>query len=174
MSRHDIAAIWVAFLVFSRCQRYRSDRAAQDPRASWIFSGVDEGVGERFGQEGQSGGAAGLEIDRADHSLGTPRHALRVAVADKFPHSYKRVGEEALHAHSAVTGLNDPLIKADVLFYEMAGGGAVFATGSIAWAGALPPNGYDNSVARITRNVIERFAAAEPFAAPPVDGIAKL
>jgi hypothetical protein len=36
--------------------------------------------------------------------------------------------------------------------------GAVFATGSIAWAGALPINGYDNSVATITKNVIERFS----------------
>jgi hypothetical protein len=55
------------------------------------------------------GGAAGLEIDRADTSLGTPPHALRVAVADKFPASYKRVGEEALHSHSAVTGTTTTL-----------------------------------------------------------------
>jgi len=139
---------------------------AADPRASWIFEGVAESVGERFGQEGMSGGAAGLEIDRADVSLGTPSHALRVAVADDFPASYKRVGEEAFHSHSAVTGLVDPNIKADVVFYEMQGGGAVFATGSIAWAGALPPNGYDNSVARITSNVIRRFAEPELFEVP--------
>ena len=56
-----------------------------------------------------AGGAAGLEIDRADTSLGTPPHALRVAVADKFPASYKRVGEEALHSHSAVTGTTTTL-----------------------------------------------------------------
>jgi hypothetical protein len=110
-----------------------------------------------------------------DASLGTPPHALRVAVADRFPHSchlhecadrsipppavtenslarcvsgvglpcwsavtrkrsrFKRVAEEATHSHSAVTGLVDPLVRADVVFYEVAGGGAVFATGSIAW-----------------------------------------
>ena len=96
-----------------------------------------------------------------------PRHALRLAVADSFPHSYKRVGEEAGHAHSANTGLMDPLIRADVVFYEVAGGGAVFATGSIAWASGLPAGGYDNAVARMTRNVVERFADEEPFAPPP-------
>ena len=37
-------------------------------------------MGERFGQGGHRGGAGGLEVDRADASLGTPRHALRVAV----------------------------------------------------------------------------------------------
>ena len=93
-----------------------------------------------------------------------------------------------------------------MVFYELSGGGAVFATGksmlmcrgippdsmaelsqlrsfswtklrrahgagSIAWAGALPPNGYDNSVATITKNVIERFAQPQPFVPPVALGI---
>lgn len=156
---------------FDACVDYEVLPASADPRASFIFDGVPEGIGDRFGQEGMSGGAAGLEIDRADISLGTPAHALRVAVADKFPASYKRVGEEALHSHSAVTGLNDPKVKADVIFYELPGGGAVFTTGSIAWAGALPPDGYNNSVAIITKNVIERFVSPQPFAPPALIGV---
>jgi N,N-dimethylformamidase len=79
------------------------------------------------------------------------------------------VGEEAAHAHSAITGLMDPLIRADVVFYEAGTrGGAVFSTGSIAWASNLVDNdnGYESAVARITRNVIERFASEEPFGPP--------
>ena len=51
--------------------------------------------------------------------------------------------------------------------YELDGGGAVFTTGSIGWASALPSNGYDNTVAKITANVIRRFAEADPFVVPP-------
>lgn len=48
------------------------------PRAAFIFAGVgkDELIGD-FGLIG--GGAAGLEIDRADRHLGTPPHALVLA-----------------------------------------------------------------------------------------------
>jgi N,N-dimethylformamidase len=181
---------------FDSCTDYRVEPDSQDPRARFIFDGVavaaeaeaEAGagagadtvlssevgargiqVGDRFGAGGHRGGAAGLEIDRADTTLGTPRHALRVACADTFPHSYKRVGEEAAHAHSAITGLMDPLIRADVVFYEAGTrGGAVFSTGSIAWASNLVDNdnGYESAVARITRNVIERFASEEPFGPP--------
>lgn len=76
------------------------------------------------------------------------------------------MGEEAGHAHSANTGLMDPLIRADLVFYEVAGGGAVFSTGSIAWASNLPDDNYSSTVARITQNVIERFASPEPFEPP--------
>ena len=40
--------------------------ASADGRAAFIFEGVEEAVGDRFGAEGLAGGgAAGLEIDRA-------------------------------------------------------------------------------------------------------------
>jgi N,N-dimethylformamidase len=44
-----------------------------------------------------------------------------------------------------------------MVYFDCAGGGAVFATGSIAWAGSLSYNGYENSVSRITLNVLRRF-----------------
>jgi N,N-dimethylformamidase len=52
-------------------------------------------------------------------------------------------------------------VRADMVYFEMPAGGAVFSTGSITWCGALPHNGYDNSVSRITDNVLRRFAAEE-------------
>ena len=46
---------------------------------------------------------------------------------------------------------------------------SVFSVGSISWFGALARNGYDNDVARMTENVIRRFAEATPFE-PPAAG----
>jgi len=49
------------------------------------------------------------------------------------------------------------------VFFETPGGGAVFAVGSISWAGSLPANGYDNNVSRITENVLRRFLDPSAF-----------
>jgi N,N-dimethylformamidase len=55
-----------------------------------------------------------------------------------------------------------PFVRGDVVFFELADGGAVFSAGSIAWCGSLSHNGYDNSVSRITENVLRRFATDAP------------
>ena len=74
------------------------------------------------------------------------------------------------HANSAMTGLTNELVRADMLFFETSRGkGAVFATGSIAWAGALPVRGFQNAVSKVTENVIRRFLDPTPFA---LDGTA--
>ena len=49
---------------------------------------------------------------------------------------------------------------------ECPGGGAVFSTGAIAYAGSLAYNGYDNDLARLTTNVLRRFVDDTPFAMP--------
>jgi N,N-dimethylformamidase len=49
------------------------------------------------------------------------------------------------------------------VFYETPNGGAVFSTSSIAWAGALAHNRYQNNVSRLTENVLRRFLEAAPF-----------
>jgi N,N-dimethylformamidase len=64
--------------------------------------------------------------------------------------------------------MDDPKIRADMVFYETPKGGAVFSVGSIAWYGALPHHGWDNDIARITANVVRRFAHPEPLAPPIV------
>ena len=53
-----------------------------------------------------------------------------------------------------------------MVFFEVPGGGAVFSTGSISYAGALAHNDYDNEIARITGNVLGRFLDPEPFVYP--------
>jgi N,N-dimethylformamidase len=74
-----------------------------------------------------------------------------------------RVKEEV---HMAVPPHADPAIRADLVFFETAAGGAVFSTGSISYAGSLSTNGYDNDIAQLTRNVLERFLDPAPFDFP--------
>lgn len=133
-----------------------------DPRARFIFEGVadDERIGD-FGLVGN--GAAGLELDHADRLLGSPPHTLVLASSTGHSDIYQVVAEEILINYPGTGGTVSPLVKADLVFYETAAGGAVFSTGSIAWAGSLSHNGYDNNVSRITRNVLDRFLDRTPF-----------
>ena len=39
-------------------------------------------------------------------------------------------------------GTEADIIRSDMVFFETANGGAVFSTGSIAWAGSMAWNGY--------------------------------
>ena len=130
------------------------------PEVSWIFDGVrpDEPIGD-FGLVG--GGAAGQEIDRADVALGTPPHTYLVASAQNQNDSYKVVPEDIAFMFDGVGGTEHPNVRADLTYVEAAGGGAVFATSSIAWAGALSHAGYDNNVSQITGNVLDRFISGD-------------
>ncbi|MEQ8349758.1 MAG: hypothetical protein RLO22_14170 [Sneathiellaceae bacterium] len=147
---------------FDRSTHYERTAASRDPRAAFLFEGV--GADERIGDFGIiGGGAAGWEVDRADPRLGTPPHALVVAVATDFSSAYHWMKEELTHTHAAITGETCPLVRCDMVFYETPNGGAVFSTSSIAWAGALSHAGYDNNVSRITENAIRRFVDPAPF-----------
>jgi N,N-dimethylformamidase len=147
---------------FDRSTCYRRTEHSFDERVSFIFAGL--GADERIGDFGSiGGGAAGWEIDRADPALGTAPHALVVARADTFSAAYHWMKEELHHTHSAITGETCPQVHCDMVFYETPNGGAVFSTSSIAWAGALAHNHYDNNVSRISENVIRRFLDPEPL-----------
>jgi N,N-dimethylformamidase len=77
------------------------------------------------------------------------------------------IGKEDMPATNYIIGgTENPLVHADMTFFETPNGGAVFSTGSITWAASLPHNGFDNNVARITGNVFRRFIDPAPFAAP--------
>jgi N,N-dimethylformamidase len=146
---------------------YRKRPEAADPRAAWMFEGVDEEV---FGDHGLSAhGAAGFELDRADKRLGTPAHAIIVASSENHPPDapWILVPEEML-TH-LVTWPGEPakdLIRADMTFFECPGGGAVFSTGSITFCGSLVTNGFDNDVSRLLDNVLKRFLDPAPFHMP--------
>jgi len=138
--------------------------AARDPRASFIFRGGDSELIGDFGARG--GGAAGEEIDRFDLELGSPPHALVLASSRDHAPDMLRVKEEL---HASAPHVADPKVRADLVFFETPAGGAVFSTGSIAWAGALGEANYANDVARISTNVLRRFADPTPFVFPNKD-----
>ncbi len=133
-----------------------------DPRAAFIFEGIgrDEVIGN-FGLK--QGGAGGVEIDRADYSLGTPPHALVLATASGFSDHYQLIMEaESVGDYSRGRrrgGSQNPLVRSDLVYFEGPAGGGVFSVGSIAWCGSLSHNDYDNNVSRITKNVLDRFAS---------------
>jgi N,N-dimethylformamidase len=137
---------------------YRRQEGSADPRAGFIFEGCDEHAG--IGDGGLvMNGAAGLEVDRLDHALGTPPHALLVASATGFSDSYQHVVEEVEASDSKQGGSVNPRVRADMVYFEGPNGGAVFSVGSITWSGCLSHNGYRNNVSQITENVLRAFAA---------------
>lgn len=144
---------------------YQLTEDAHSPRAAFVFEGVD---GTVIGAPCDlHTGAAGQELDRADFALGTPRHAL--VLAQSGPHSadYVQAPEEVPFIHPGTAGDVSPQVRADMVFFETDGGGAVFSTGSIAWASTMQINGTLTDVGRVTRNVLRRFADPAPFAIPP-------
>ena len=133
-----------------------------DPRAAFIFEGV--GPEERIGDFGLvGGGAAGLELDIVDRSLGSPPHTLVLAASEGHGQAYILVPEEVTSTFPNTDGTQNPRVRAELAFFETLNGGAVFSTGSIAWAGSLAHNGYDNNVSRITDNVLRRFKDPTPL-----------
>ncbi|MSP82926.1 MAG: N,N-dimethylformamidase [Alphaproteobacteria bacterium] len=141
---------------------YRRAKASFDPRVAFIFEGIgaDELIGN-FGTAG--GGAAGQELDRYDRALGSPPHALVVATSEEHTDNMLLVNEDFRGTYLALGGTENKLVRADMTFFETPAGGAVFSTGSISWIASLPNAAFDNNVARITRNVLDRFLDPTPF-----------
>lgn len=136
---------------------FRSEHAA-DPDLQWIFDGVEQ---DPIGAYGLSmNGAAGDEIDRFDHALGTPPHAAVVASSRGHSNYYQRALEEiAMNLPGHGGGEQDPEVRADIVYFSTPRGGEVFSVGSIAWSGALLHNDTENGVSRMTENVIRTFVA---------------
>ena len=159
---NQLVGIGFAAQGFERATFYRVDPDAHQSRAAWILDGIEE---EEIGTSGLGGGAAGQEVDRYDEKLGSPGHAVILATATDFGPDMLRTKEE--FEGTVAFPSPDPLVRADIVFYETPAGGAVFSVGSISWFGALARNGYDNDISQITRNVLERFLDPTPFEEPP-------
>ena len=53
-----------------------------------------------------------------------------------------------------------------MVFFETAAGGAVFSVGSMTYVGSLLVDGGENTLSRITANVVNRFRDPAPFVLP--------
>lgn len=158
---NQLVGVGFAAQGFDESRPYIRTKAADDPRAAFIVAGVPDQVIGDFGLRG--GAAGGEEIDRFDVRLGSPAHALVVASAGDMPPDMLRVKEEFFSTQPLGP---DKEVRADLTFFETPSGGAVFSTGSIAWAGSLSHNGYQNNVAKISGNVLNRFVSDVPFEFP--------
>ncbi len=149
---------------FDASSYYRRQPGSFDPRAAFIFDGVEEEILGDFGHLG--GGAAGDELDSFSTAAGSPPHALVLASSERHSNTYHLANDAIVTPTGAIGALHSPQIRADMVFFECPNGGAVFSTGSIAYVGSLSHNGYDNAIARLTGNVLKRFLEPTPFAMP--------
>lgn len=145
---------------FDASGAYRAMPDSEINQMRWAFDGVRDR--ERIGNFGMVGnGAAGLELDRYDLALGSPPQAFVLASSYGHSDSYLHTADEVDVMGADLAGTYDPEVRADLVYFEMPGGGSVFSTGSIAWCSSLSHDGYDNDVSRITRNALDRFLATE-------------
>jgi N,N-dimethylformamidase len=158
---NELTGVGMVSQGFDVSSPYVRSEASRDPRAAFIFEGVEDDIIGDFGLSG--GGAAGLELDGADPALGTPPHTLVLASSERHTDLYLMTPEDMNDPVPGLGGTEAEIIRSDMVFFEAPKGGAVFSAGSIAWAGSLSHNDYDNNVARITTNVLRRFIEDTPF-----------
>lgn len=143
---------------------YKREPDSERKECSWMFKGIgkDEVIGD-FGLVG--GGAAGLELDRYDLEFGTPHNAYLLARSEGHTDLMMQVNEEIHFTCRAYYGGGDenPMVRADMIYYKTPNEGAVFAPGSLAWCGSLSHNNYKNNVSKLMENVIKGFLKSGPL-----------
>lgn len=123
----------------------------------WVFDGIDDDTIGNFGLSG--GGAAGFELDRADVLLGTPENATVLATSEGHGQDFILVPEEMLTHITTLPGVDSKeLIRADIIWFDVEGGGSVFSVGSITFCGSLPHNQFENSISTLLHNVVQRVS----------------
>jgi N,N-dimethylformamidase len=127
------------------------------PSSEWIFAGIEDNKIGDFGLSG--GGAAGFELDRVDYRLGSPEQIEIVATSRGHHEKDFVLTPEDLLTH--ITNWPgepvDQLLRADMVYFEVPGGGEVFSTGSITFCGSLPHNNFNNNVSALLCNIVDRF-----------------
>lgn len=135
---------------------YRRNRVSEPSSAAWVFAGIDDEILGDFGLSG--GGAAGFELDRADERLGSPEGIEILASSEGHSDAFVLVPEEHLtHITNWPGQPLEDLLRADMVYFETPGGGAVFSTGSITFCGSLPHNNFNNNISKLLENVVRRF-----------------
>lgn len=123
---------------------YRRTPESYDPSYEFVFAGVSDEVIGNFGLN--LGSAAAYEMDAVQEDFDYPAEFQPAVLA-------------RAHHPEFFGAFKIPLRnRCDMaLTVNAASGAAVFAASSVAWAGSLSHNAYNNSVARVSRNVLDRF-----------------
>ena len=134
-------------------------RKCFDPAYDWIFDGVH---GDTIGDFGFSGGgAAGFEMDRVDHRLGSPDNVVVLASSEGHGDRPILVHEEQLtHLTNWPGEPTDDLLRADMVYFDLPNGGCVFSAGSITFCGSLPWSNFNNNISTILENVVRKMTDA--------------
>jgi N,N-dimethylformamidase len=136
---------------------YRRTAASHDGPAAFLFDGVGAEV---IGETGfDMGAAAGDEVDRFDPANGSPPWGVVAASAQALSRFYKLAIEEIQITRENTGGDHEPGVRADLVLTEQAGGGFVFATGSIAWVQSMAPGYFGTDTARVTENALRAALA---------------
>lgn len=133
----------------------RNPTTANHPIAAEVYKGI--GPEDLIGVEGFGGGASGDEIDRLDFELGSPANTVLLASSQRHDDTFGLFNEESMWPMTDTLGSNCDKVRSDMTYYKTAGGGGVFAVGSINWYSSLGWNSYENNVARVTENVLSMF-----------------
>ncbi|MBR1165108.1 N,N-dimethylformamidase beta subunit family domain-containing protein [Bradyrhizobium elkanii] len=146
---------------FGRSEPFYRMPDSYDSSLSWITEGIE---GEIIGDFGLAyDGAAGVELDRYDLTLGTPPNAKVIASSGGHTDNYITHVQVQLHQHPGITGSYDYRVRADMTYFATPNDGAVFSCSSIAFGQALPVNGFENNVSRLLANVVNAFAKPGPL-----------
>jgi N,N-dimethylformamidase len=162
---HRLVGVGFAGQGFDRSTYYERLSDSFDPSVAFIFEDVDadEPIGA-FGIMG--GGAAGAEVDSYDPTLGSPPSTMLLASSAPFSDSYLVASEDVFSMRPGLGGSEQASVRSDIVFCALPSGGGFLSVGSIAWTAALSYRDYENSVARITSNVLRRFLRDDPLDGP--------
>jgi len=143
-------------------QPFARQPASYSGTASVWFEGITEEV---IGDKGHIlGGVAGDEVDRFDVTLGSPEYAEILCTATGFANEYQLVIEDQLLAMPNQGGADrEDVVRCDMVYFPIEGGGAVFSGSSIAYCGALAWNNFDNDLATVTTRALRSFCTSLPM-----------
>jgi N,N-dimethylformamidase len=129
-------------------------RKCYAPEFDWVFDGIEGDVLGDFGFSGN--GAAGFELDHLDKNLGSLTETTLLAQSGSQNSEFVVVPEEQLTHMSTLHGRANEDLTADMIYFKVPGGGAVFSVGSITFCGSLPWNNYNNNISKLLENVLSK------------------
>lgn len=131
------------------------ERKCFDSDLDWIFKDIEGSIIGDFGFSGN--GAAGFELDRVDSVLDEGHRIRILAQSYDTNNDFMLVPEEQLtHITNVSGGPEDEIRRADMVYFEVDGGGCVFSVGSITFCGSLPWNNFDNNVSQLLFNILSK------------------
>ena len=105
---------------------YRRTKQSYLKEVDFIFKDIKEDILGDFGLVG--GGAAGLELDRYDQSLGSPKNCYVLATSENHSDLYLGVTEEIGVNMPNQSGSQNPNVKADLVYFKKNSGSKKFNT----------------------------------------------